>query len=288
MGVRLVIPALACLLLVSGCGDDTVVAADPAGTPYDGPMYVELDYGDRAGAVEASGAAGLALECEGTPRRGGGADYDDGLLEVQDSPEEALDNWLDNEWVYVPESGYRIERVDDGRALLSWDVDDRTRVAVIVKEAVTDYLDDTGWGVEAWASCDPAELGADVAEKLGVEIWTDADGDPVPTTEIMSWPGPEHCDWQDVTFVRIGYATDIDEKYDEYLSADDDGQLADDLTTAPGDTSALPADATDTGWRRDGRELWLGATPKAAYLVSVDDPDDVELWPAAKEPIGCA
>jgi len=288
MGVRLVIPALACLLLVAGCGDDTVVAADPSGTPYDGPMFVELDYGDRATALEASGAAGLALECTGTPRRGGGAGYDDGLVEVQDSPEEALQNWVDGEWVPVPASGYRIERVDDGRALLSWDVEERTRVAVIVNEDVTDYRDDTGWGVEAWASCDPAELGVDVAERLGFEVWTDTHGDPVPTSEIVSWPGPEHCDWQDITFVLMGEESDVDQDYDQYLSGDDDGQLSDYLTTTPEDSAALPDDATDTGWRRDGRELWLGADPKAAYLVSIEDPDDVELWPATKGPIGCA
>ena len=225
MGVRLVIPALACLLLLASCGDDTVAVADPAGTPYDGPMYVKLDYGDRATALEASGAAGLALECSGTPRRGGGAGYDDGLVEVQGSPEEALDNWLDEEWAQVPESGYRIERVDDGRALLSWDVDDRTRVAVIVNDDITDYQDDTGWGVEAWASCDPSELGADVAEPLGFEIWTDADGDPVPTSEVVSYPGPEHCDWQDITWVVVGEATDVDREVDAYLSGDHDGQL---------------------------------------------------------------
>ena len=46
MGVRLVVLALACLPLLAGCGEDTAVEADPAGTPYDGPMFVELDYRD--------------------------------------------------------------------------------------------------------------------------------------------------------------------------------------------------------------------------------------------------
>jgi hypothetical protein len=53
------------------------------------------------------------------------------------------------------------------------------------------------------------------------------------------------------------------------------------------DDAALPEDATSTGWRRDGRELWL-AEKEAAYLVDIDDPGDVERWPAAKEPIMCA
>ena len=36
-------------------------------------------------------------------------------------------------------------------------------------------------------------------------------------------------------------------------------------------------------------ELWLQpGRPDAAYLVSVDDPKDVERWPAAKDGVGCA
>jgi hypothetical protein len=287
MGVRLVVSLLALPLLLAGCGEDTVIAVDPAGTPYDGPMYVKLDHHDRATTLEASGAAGQALECDGTPYRGGGGAYEDGLEEVQDSPEEALDNWRDNEWARVPEDGYRIERVDDGRALLSWDVDERTRVAVVVKEDVTDYQDHTGWGVESWASCDPAELGDDVADDLGIELWTDQHGRAVPTSEVVSFEGPEHCGRQDTTWLTLGVASDVDRTYDEYLSNDDGGELADYLTTTADDSSTLPDDAVDTGWRRDGRELWLGDDPRAAYLVSVDDAKDVELWPASKKPIGC-
>jgi hypothetical protein len=48
----------------------------------------------------------------------------------------------------------------------------------------------------------------------------------------------------------------------------------------------LPAGANDTGWRRDGRRLWL--TREAAYLVDHEDPRDIERWPAATERIACA
>jgi hypothetical protein len=40
--------------------------------------------------------------------------------------------------------------------------------------------------------------------------------------------------------------------------------------------------------RRDGRQLWIGPGQEAAYLVSLDDAQDVERWPAAKRPIRCA
>ena len=124
-------------------------------------------------------------------RRGGGADYGDGGLEtVQDTPQDALDNWIEEESAPVPHDGYRVERVDGDRVLLSYDVDGRTKVAVIVRNGITDFDDHTGWGVESWSSCDPAELGVEVAEDLGFEVWTDADGDPVPTRDVTSFPGP--------------------------------------------------------------------------------------------------
>ena len=200
----------------------------------------------------------------------------------------ALEDLLDQERLPVPEDGYRVERVDDGRALLSYDVDDRTRVAVIAHEDITDFNDDTGWGVEVWASCDPAELGVDLAEELGFQIWTDAAGRPVPTSDVTSYPGAEHCDWQDLTWLELGAATDNDREVDTYVGGDDDGELADFLSSTSDDSATLPAGATDTGWRRDGRELWLGEHPRAAYLVSVEDRADVQRWPAVTERIGCA
>jgi hypothetical protein len=51
------------------------------------------------------------------------------------------------------------------------------------------------------------------------------------------------------------------------------------------DDVGLPEGATDTGLRRGGRQLWIGPENEAAYLVSLDDADDVERWPAAKQPL---
>ena len=42
------------------------------------------------------------------------------------------------------------------------------------------------------------------------------------------------------------------------------------------------------GLRRDGRQLWIGSDEEAAYPVSLEDAQDVERWPAAKQRIGCA
>ncbi len=54
-----------------------------------------------------------------------------------------------------PDHGYRVERAERDRVLYSYDVDGRTKVAVVVAK---DQRDRPGWGPETNASCDPAEL----------------------------------------------------------------------------------------------------------------------------------
>lgn len=291
MSMRLVVAVVAPLLLLTACGSPeraTDIAADPAGTPYAGPMDVPPDFGDRATPTAAGGSAALALECTGPPRRSGGGDYvDSGLESVQDTPEEALANLIGEEGLAIPADGYRVERVEDGRVLLSYDVRGRTVVAAIVRDDVTDVEDDTGWGVESWSSCDPAELGVEVAEGLGFQIWTDANGAPVPTTDLLDHTELEFCDYAGVDWIQLGYDSDIDRDYEIYVSGNGDGGLNDYLSTAADPAADLPEDAVDTGWQHDGRELWTGKRPRAAYLVRIDDPDDVHLRPAVTRRIAC-
>jgi hypothetical protein len=270
MGVRLVVSLLVLPLLLAGCGEDSTNVAHESGS--------------------LAALSTRSLECDGPPYGTHGADYDDGLNEVQDNSTDALDNWLDAEaWATgLPTEGYDVEWERDGQALLSWDVGGRTRVAVIADDDVRDYNDDVGWGVRSWARCDPAELPSETTDQLGIGVWEDSSGARVPTTEVVSFQGAEHCDWQDTTWLRLGVASDQDRRYDEYLSGDDGGELAAYLTTSVDHSARLPDDAVDTGWRRDGRKLWIGESPRAAYLVSVDDTSDVELWPATKKPVGCA
>ncbi|MGZ8744734.1 MAG: hypothetical protein ACXWXO_17600 [Nocardioides sp.] len=253
-------------LLLCGCGASTVLSdADPVPSPYDGPMR-----------------AGKALECDGAPYAHGAGDYDSGLESVQDDATTVLEDYFDNEgwggrW---PDDGYRVERGGDDRVLLSWDVGQRTKVAFVVTDGITDYRGNRGWGVETWAQCDPAELTESATAELGVQIWEDADGNRIPTTEITSFQGADDCDWQDITFLVLG-----GERKGRQFLRDVDGELAD-LTRATYDGSAtLPDDARDTEFRREGRELWVARD--AAYLVQLSDPADVERWPAAKRPIYC-
>ena len=272
------------VLALAACGTEVpaVSGGIPAGA-YDGPMVVPVDHGDRATVLQRSGAAGRALECRFEPYAGGSGDYvDSGLESVQEDPEAALENWLTEEFVQLPHDGYRTEREDDGRVLLSYDVDGDTKIAVIAADGITDWNGDQGWGVETWAQCDPAELPSAVTEGLGVGVWRTPSGEPVPVTRIHSTAGPEHCDWQDIVFLTLG-----GEQRDQLFLRDTSGKLQQWLTTTYDGEATLPEDATDAGLERDGRHLWLGRDGTAAYLVSTDDPQDVERWPAERTPIGC-
>ncbi|MGZ8737186.1 MAG: hypothetical protein ACXWW7_08495 [Nocardioides sp.] len=276
------------MLIATGCGHaEAPMGQDPVAAPYDGPLSVSADPGDETRPVmKRAGAAGLALECDWQPVNGGAGDYvDGGLYEVQDSPAKALATYLDAEaWAYqLPVEGYRVEREDEDRVLFSYDVDERTTIAFIAADGMRDWNDGEGWGIESWAQCDPFELPADVTDALGIGVWTDDSGARVPTPRIRSFQGAEHCDWQDITFVMLGPKRD-----GEQFVRDTTGEL-DQLMRSTYDGSAkLPDDATDTGLQRDGRQLWLDPGHGAAYLVRVDDPADVERWPAAREPIYCA
>ena len=106
-------------------------------------------------------------------------------------------------------------------------------------------------------------------------VWIDSSGERVPESTVTSYQGEKHCDWQDVTFLEHG---------DDQYVRDVRGQLTTSLFATYDGSAELPADATDTGLRHDGRELWVVPAKDAAFLVSTDD---VERWPASKQPIGC-
>lgn len=272
--------AVLAVAALTACGNQPLVmGGSPGGVPYAGPMSVPIDHADEAGVLKRSGAAGLALECDGEPYQGGAGDYDSGLESVQDSAEAAVKNLFKEEGLSstLPDEGYRVERKDGGRVLFSYDVTKRTRIAFIASDSIEDYKHHTGWGVEAWAQCDPAEFPETVTKALGIDIWHDALGARVPVSRVQSFKGAAHCDWQDITFLLY-------EKV-EYVR-DPRGTFNDILASAYDDSATLPADAIDTKLEHDGRRLWIGPD-LAAYLVNLDDSADVQRWPAAERPIGC-
>ena len=240
--------------------------------PYDGPL-------------DARAAVG-ALECDGkTPYQRGAGIYDDGLAQVQESAEAALDNYMRESGLSfsVPRYGYAVERETHGGVLLSYDVSGRTKVALFAANSIRDWNGDQGWGLRAWAQCDPSEFPPDVTDELNIGVWEDESGRRVPVTSIRSFQGAEHCSSTDITFLLVG----PEQKADWYVR-DTNGEYSELLRTTFTNHATLPQDATDTGLRRDGRQLWIGSDEEAAYLVSIDDPEDVARWPAAKQPLWCA
>jgi hypothetical protein len=267
----------ALVMVVVGCdsGDDVVVDGTVPSSPYGGRLNVptkELDEHTPRALRLASGAAGRALECAGKIYNGNGPDGwsgDDG----GDSPEEGLKLYFDLFDPGAPRSGYRVERRETDRVLYSYDVEGRTKVAVVVAK---DQKDRPGWGPETSASCDPSELPADWTASHGFEIWTDRAGERVPTTEVSSGAGDDHCGWQKVHFLDLGEGR---------YGRDPEGLLGPGLLTAPYDGSVtMPVNARDTGYRYEGRELWLTGDRRTAYLRT---PDGVEAWPLLKEHVAC-
>ena len=183
----------------------------------------------------------------------------------------------------VPSDAYAVEREQDGRVVFSYDVDGRTKVAMFVGDGVRDWNHDEGWGVRAWAQCNPSELPPAVTDDLNIGVWQDQSGRRVPVTRIHSFQGAEHCSWTHITFLLVGR----EESADWYVR-DTSGEFSGLLRMTFANEVNLPEGATDTGLHRDGRQLWIGPDEEAAYLVSLDDAQDVERWPAAKQPIGCA
>jgi hypothetical protein len=284
--MRKLVVVLAAAVGLAGCSTSTpspLVDGEPPAHPYDGPMRVMVSEARHASVLESSGAAGQALECDSRPYAGGTAFYDSGLESVQDSAASALGNYFREEGVQLPREGYRVERSDGDRVLLSYDVSGRSKITFIVADTILDFNGDRGWGVETWAQCDPSELPADVTDALDIQVWRGTDGARVPVTTIQSFQGAEHCDWQDITFLMLGHGRDAV----EYVR-DTTGTLSRSLVTTYAADTPLPESATDAGFSRDGRRLWLAADGDAAYLVADQGAGHAERWPAAKQLIGCA
>ncbi len=227
-------------------------------------------------------AATSALDCAGTPYEKGRGNYDTGPESVQDGPQAAVDDWQAEEGRHLPQVPY-VETARHGdQALFTWSTQGFVAGAFVVRDDTAGTDGDRGWGVASYGLCDPAEWPPETSDAVGIQVWTNADGDRVPTSLVYSSPGAEHCGWEDMTFLWLGK----DGRDGEFYGTPD-GYLAEFLRTSYAAHAELPADASDTGYARDGRHLWLAADGSAAYLVGADG--DAERWPApANEPIRCA
>jgi hypothetical protein len=238
--------------------------------PYAGPL--------RPATPAAPGGAGRALECDDPAA----AHASDPGFERAESPRAALLATARNELFGLPRRGYRVERADVDRVLYSLDVAGRTRVAVVVARDAAPADAAEPWAAEQLASCDPAEFPRS-ADRRDRQIWTDLDGDRVSTRRIVSSArGPAHCGWQSVGSLTLGSGGDRR----QYLR--DPYEILGDAVLRPYEKHArLPEAARDSGYRRDGTQLWL--TVDAAYLVRGQGKPAkaAELWPLTRRRVVC-
>lgn len=268
--VALVLLALA--LAVAACADSQVRAAAPAENSYNGPLYVTRAAATHPGA----GAAGDIVDC-GTWGEGGFSDaavYGDGA--TADSPDQALEYARHERIFGGVQDGLQIAKRETDRVLYVVEVSDIVKQAVIVHDGpATEGAGGPGWYVESWATCDYSELPREFTDSIGLQIWTDSDGRAVPTTKIESWRGPEHCDWQSMTFLDFGAAVYV---------RDPQPDLSEYFADAYEPHAELPSSAVETAYRRDGQQLWLSPDRQRAYLGTASN---VEVWPRAIKPLGC-
>lgn len=277
--MRAALVTLTAALLLTACGRGVVIDAVPQAPPYEGPLYVEVTAAPDDQEADHSGAAGRVVDCDGPSV--GYSEQQPYADSVSRSPVAALEREL-RQPTRGASSGLREARRETDRVLYVYEVGGRVRQAVIVHRGPA-IGGDVGWHAESWARCDWAELPPALADALGIEVWTDRSGRRVPTSRLSSSRGPEHCDWQDMTFLSLhGGDLEDGESYVEHPDAD---LYPDYFTVAYTALSRLPAGARDTGYERNGRHLWLAPDHSRAYVGTTHS---VAVWPRVIQPLGCA
>lgn len=269
--------------LLAACGSSAPNEAglsETSPTPAGSLPLVDLSQRPVADDPDPSlraGAAANFVECEYGVWQGGWTS-DFGPLGSGADPDGALDDMIEGEILGIPDEGLRAAGRDQDRVLYTYEVAGSPKLSVVVADSTNVALDtEDRWAVETFASCDPAEFDPSTDDRFPINVWQDADGDRVPTSVISSARGPEHCGWESATFLvldGVGYISDPE------------GVLGGGGFVAPFDGDAeLPSDATDTGYRREGRRLWLSNDRAIAFIVT---DDVVEAWPSSTEQFGCA
>ena len=274
------VPLVALALLGTACGRPVVVDTAPAAPVYDGPLFVGVppDPGDEV--ADRSGAAGRAVDCDSGVVGGSDGGHPH-AGEVTRTAEGAVTAAVGEGYLKLGEA-FREARREDDRVLYTYEVGRRVKEASIVHHGRS-VDGHTGWYVESSARCDFAEFPDDVTQKLDLQIWTDRSGRRVPTTELVSSPGPEHCDWQRMTFLSVdgGHL----QEGRTYLARPESWLYPEWLAEPYVASQPLPADARDTGYERDGHHLWFSADGQWAYVGTATS---VQSWPRTVKRLGCA
>jgi hypothetical protein len=237
-----------------------------------------------SGPIEDRKVAVDALECTFEVFRDG---YVTPYEEVEGSstPERALAYFI-RAVRPIAREGYEVLRQTPDRVVYSYALDGKVLAAVVIDNDQNPgtYLD--GWGPGRYAWCDPAEFPAALDGNHDVQVWTDRAGNRVPTTRVKSYAGPLDCGMQSTTMLYLGgdegpaYLRDPKGRI---VHIRKHGKKPPALVRGPYRANAkLPRAARDSGFRRDGKALWL--TPDAAYVVT---DSQVEQWPRMTKAAVC-
>lgn len=271
------------MMLLAACGDPTAdvgeavtqVETPPVSLP-DVDLSSPRSVADDPDPSVRAGAVANFVDCEFGLWQGGWTP-DFGPMGSGAGPDEAVGDLAHGDVLGLPHAGYVSVGQDGGRVLYVYEVAGSPKAALVVADSAVVEIDtEDRWAIETFASCDPAEFDASADTESYGQVWQDADGRRVPTSLIVTIPGPEHCGWGSITFLAVDHV--------RYVSDPDD--VLDGLgLVAPFDhDGALPSDAIDTGYVQGDRHLWLSNDRRLAYVVSGDV---VEVWPTSSNELVC-
>ena len=116
--------------------------------------------------------------------------------------------------------------------------------------------------------------------------WNDTEACLIRIDVLAERPGPDHCGWEESRVIITGdpfgtrytnAATDV-----EYVRDPNGVYGVAEFVEGFAVSAVLPGNAVDTGYRQDGRELWLAPSDPDAILIR--DGDNVERWPRGEVP----
>jgi hypothetical protein len=286
--------ALLPLLVLTGCGASgtPVVSGATAAATYD--LSLVSTPGPTTGQARVGwpGAAGTVVRCSG-PVTGSTSTAPYAGEDTGATPQAALDaarRWYT--WDGA-QDGFVLARVEPARRLYVLEVTGVAKQALILRHgpALTgDGSRDTvtRWWLESWARCDYAELPDRVAREQGLEIWTDRDGRRQPTSTIVSFRSTGDC-FAGMTSLDLRGPGEGGSKKGpepiEYVSHPPAELRTEYFERDFVEHVAVPADAVDSGYERDGDHLWLSKNRGTAF---VGQRQDADAWPKAVRPIRCA
>ena len=218
------------------------------------------------------------LQCDGPMNQMGQEVPDEiGPFDPAPTPERALEAILRfGSYAWLPARGFQAPQVEGHWALYRYLAAGDLKAIAVGTDQFPGVPEAGGWEVVGLRACDPSEF--DPADGLtdGSTIWLDANGGRVRADQLFSRPGPEHCGWEDVTFLEFG---------DQQYLRDVNGVLADQTTQPFGKVDAVPADAVDTGLHTPSLRLFTVPDEQVVYVRTKNG--TIERWGRATDPIGC-